>query len=369
MKLGCYGYDAVFGNLFPPIAAEAEKRGYEKPIVLPYGVRGIAAERKDEMRGCDVGLVGLSSYQTQEELELLDALKWVVIIADVPTSELRPKAQQWVQAQRDLPRSQRKLKGLLLALEASRDGAIRFGYPAEDIYHLGPPPHWGVSYRQMVEIDAQTVRAGLCKRHGDGEPQSLTAEDFLVYVPGTKITPVVNAMLRSVIQVGREILGDRFALGFVRHPGERPESPKEETPFAEAMEERQHLLEGLTRVDLYDVTNPQRYAVADRIVYSVGPNESIAGAFARNDRMVYYRDENTIAALAASGSEGGKWFVAELGASYVITPQTYREGLRFFFGPDGPASVRAKQEEHFPLPETWDTAPAIVDFLEEIAAR
>jgi len=367
MKLRCYGYDAVFANLFPPIVAEAEKRGHEKPIVPPHGVRGVAAEWKDEMRDCDVALVGLSSYQTQEEVAFLEALQRVIIIADVPTSELRPKAQKWVQAQRDLPMSQRKLKGLLLALEASRGAAIRFGYPPEDIYYLGPPPHWGASYRQMVDIDLPVVRLQLRKRRGEDEPERLADDDFLVYVPGTKITPVVNAMLRGTIETCREIFGDKFVLGFAPHPGEKPESPEEEVPFAAAVAERQQLLKGLALADVVKIRNPQRYALADLVVMSGGPNETISGAYARNDRMAYYRDENTIAALAASGVGGGKWFVAELGGAYAFGSESFREAIRFVTSPEGRVHIRAQQEKNFPLPETWDTAPAIVDFLEEVA--
>lgn len=366
MKIGCYGYDAVFKSLFPPIVVEADRRGH-KIIVFPHGVRGVAAMHKDEMKECDVGLIGLSSYQTQEELELLDALKKVVIIADVPSSELRPKAQTWVQAQRELPQSQRKLKALLLALEDSREAAIRFGYPPEDIYYLGPPPHWGVSYRQMTEINIVAVRAEIRKRRGEEESQPLAEGDCLVYVPGTKITVVVNAMLRGVVETCTEIFSERFVLGFVPHPGERAESPDEEVPFAAAMAERQQLLDGLFLADVAKFTNPQRYAIADLVVASGGPNETISAAYARNDRVAYYKDENTITALAASGAEGGKWFVPEFGGAYGFGPESFREAIGLVTSPEGRARTRAQQEKNFPLPETWDTAPLIVDFLETVA--
>ena len=110
MKFGYYGYDNVFRSMFPPIIAESEARHHSVTWLAPQE-RGVAAQRKDDMRNRDVVLLGLSSLQTQEELELIDVCRRVVVIADCPSSELRPKAQAWVREQAALPKSERKLKG------------------------------------------------------------------------------------------------------------------------------------------------------------------------------------------------------------------------------------------------------------------
>lgn len=370
MRVGYYGYDNAFRNLFPLIIKEAEDmRGNEKGIWLPPQVRGIAVDRKDEMRDCDVVLLGLSSFQTQEELELIEACRRVVIIADVPGSELRPKAREWVQAQQSLPKAERKLKGLLLALESSRSMAIDFGYPPEDIYFVGVPPHWGVGYRQMRGIDISSARSRVTIRHGhDGEVQQL-GDKFLLFIPGGKNPRMTNILLQHSIAAGRGLIGvDQMVIGFTPHPGERPEKPEEEEIFAEAFVERGKLLAGLSLADMKPFTNPERYAIAHLVVTTGGPTETISAAYARNTNVVYYRDDAVTAFLAESGVKDGKWFVPDYGGAHLVGPDGFLDGVRFAMSNEGKEYILRKQEENFPLPETWDTAPAIVDFLEKAAA-
>lgn len=357
MKVGYYGYDNAFRSLFPPIIKEVEEvRTHEKGVWLSPQIRGIAVERKEEMRDCDCLLLGLSSYQTQEEMELIDACQRVVIIADTPGSELRPKAREWVQMQTALPEHERKLKALLLALESSRQAAIDFGYPADSIHHVGVPPHWGVSYRQMKTIDVLAVRA----RIGDG---------FLVFVPGGKNPLLTNTLLRHSVAAGKDLIGNRFLLGFAPHPGEKPEKPEEEEVFAKAFLERQQVFEGLRLVDMKPFTNPERYAIADLVITTGGPTETIAAAYARNTNVVYYRDADVMSFLAESGAQDGKWFVPDYGGAHLAGPENFLESVRFAMSVDGKEYLRTKQEENFPLPETWDTAPAIVDLLEEVIRK
>jgi len=365
MKVGYYGYDNVFKSLLPPIIRETEDvRGYVKGVWLPPQIRGVAAERKLEIADCDAVLLGLSSFQTQEELVLVGAAKRVVVIADAPGSELRPKAQAWVREQAMLPKAQRKLRGVIIALESARQGAIDFGYPPEDIYYVGPPPHWGVSYRQMMEIDIGAVRSSLVVRRGQEELQPFVSEDVLVYVAGTKMPLVVNAMLRCAITAGRELFGHRFVLGFAPHPGERAEKQEDEEMFAQAFAERAKMREGLREADVSKISNPQRYAVADLVITTGGPTETLAAAYARNTNVVYYRDAAVVMFLVESGVQEGKWFVPDYGGAYLVGPETFLDGVRFAMSPEGKAYLLKQQEENFPLPETWDTAPAIVDVLE-----
>lgn len=362
MKVGYYGYDNVFRSLFPPIIKEAEEvRGHEKGVWLPPQVRGVAAERKREVFSCDVLLLGLSSFQTQEELELVDMAKKVVVIADVPGSELRPKAQMWVQEQAAFLRTQRTLRGLIIALKSSRQRAFGFGYRPEDIHYLGPPPHWGVSYRQMLSCGADLAytRSGITVRYWNQE-RRLVSGDYLVFVPGGKNPLLTNTLLRHSIVAGKELLGERFLLGFAPHPGERAEKPEDEEMFARAFAERDILLKGLRRADMSPFTNPERYAIADLVITTGGPTETVSASYARNTNIMYYRDEAVTKLLAESGVQDGKWFVPDYGGAHLVGPGNFLAGMRFAMSAEGKEYLRIKQEENFPLPETWDTATAIV---------
>lgn len=371
MKAGYYGYDNVFRNLFPPIIKEAEDmRGHEQGVWLPPQVRGVAADRKDEIRDCDVMLLGLSSFQTQEELELIEACRRVVIIADCPGSELRPKAREWVRAQAALPKERRNLKGLLLALASSRSAAIDFGYPAEGLHFVGVPPHWGVGYRQMQTINTAEARSRvMVRRRHESEIQPLTPKQFLIFLPGGKNPRMTNVLLQLSIAAGRELVGaDRLVIGFAPHPGEKPEKPEEEEMFAEAFAERETLLAELSLADMKSFTNPERYTIADLVVTTGGPTETITAAYARNPHVVYYRDDAIRAFLAESGVEGGNWFVPDYGGAHLAGPDNFLEVVRFAITEEGKRYLLQKQEGNFPPPDTWDTAPAIVDFLEKAAA-
>ncbi|MEK7098961.1 MAG: hypothetical protein AAB916_00395 [Patescibacteria group bacterium] len=226
----------------------------------------------------------------------------------------------------------------------------------EDVYFVGVPPHWGIAYRQMKEIDVPAVRSSL-------------PEGFLVFVPGGKNPLLTNTILRYSIAASKEIIGDDFLLGFSPHPGERPERPEDEALFAQAFAERKAMLEGIRMVGMQPFSNPERYAIADLVITTGGPNETITAAYARNPKVVYYRDDAVKAFLAESGVEGGNWFVPDYGGAHLVGPDDFAEGVRFAMSAEGKAHRLYQQEENFPLPDTWDTAPAIVDFLEKIASE
>ena len=95
-----------------------------------------------------------------------------------------------------------------------------------------------------------------------------------------------------------------------------------------------------------------------------GPTETLAAAYARNTNVVYYRDAAVVMFLVESGVQEGKWFVPDYGGAYLVGPETFLDGVRFAMSPEGKAYLLKQQEENFPLPATWDTAPAIVDVLE-----
>jgi hypothetical protein len=293
--------------------------------------------------------MGLSSYQTQEEIDLAEVLMGrnipVVVIEDVPGSCLRPKAKDFAPW----------APGLIIALGSVRDSAASFGYRHDRIWYVGPPPHWGASYSQMMNVDVRAERA------------RVPADGFLVFVPGGKNPLITNTLLHHTINAGRELWGELFLLGFVPHPGEKAEKPEEESVFARAFEERSVMLEGVRCADMSRFKNPQRYAIANLVITTGGPTETIAAAYARMTNVVYYRDAVVMEWLAQSGVQNGRWFVPDLGGCFLAGPDYFVETVHFARISVAKRDIRESQERNFPLPESWDTAPAIVKVLEDIA--
>lgn len=208
----------------------------------------------------------------------------------------------------------------------------------------------------------------MVSRVHENEARPLAPDAFLLFVPGGKNPRMTNIPLGRSIAAGRQLAGEnRLVVGFAPHPGERIEKPEDEPVFTESLAERQKLLAGLSLADMKPFTNPERYAIADLVIATGGPNETITAAYARNPNVVYYRDDAVRAFLAESGMEGGNWFVPDYGGCHLAGPDDFMDVVRFAMSPEGKKHILQKQEENFPLPATWDTAPAVVDFLEKAA--
>lgn len=358
--IGFYAYDVGPANVLKLVAQATEKRGH-KTIVFPPQVRGLALQRASEMYECRSVMVGLSAFQAQEECLLLTDLYLnyppdlvaAIVLEDVPGSSMRPKARRFAST----------FDSVLIALPGVQKEVEQFGY--RRVEYKGPPPHWGTSYNGMEE--GEMLRSQFVKIGKNGEA-ALQPNDVFVFVPGSKNPDAVNAMLREAVSAGLSAIGsDHFVVGFRKHPGEKAEKPEEEEFFRKAFAEREEILKGLTQVNTDGLTNPQLVGASDITVFTGGPTESIVRAY-RRGRMLYYTDDSNREAMRLQGNDG-KWFVAELGAAHQVEAGEMAEGMRMLLDADGARAIRAKQEEYFPLPDTFDTAPVIVDYIEELAGH
>ena len=357
-KMGFYSYTVGPAGMLKAVLSSAEKAGHQT-LQFEENKPGIVAARKDEMSDLGVALLGLDSDRVEEGLELIDYLFSrnipIVVMEDTPGSVLRPKAKEYTP----------KVAACLVAMQNGIDGAKSFGY--ERVEYFGPPPHWGVSYRDMM--DKPSRRPEFKKRVGS-EVVDLDTSDQIMYVPGTKVPEVVNVAIRGSVDAGKQTLGENFVFHFRRHPGEVPNKnkPGDEERFSKLFEERKPLLEGLTILEPGDSNNPQLIRAADITIFpGGGPTESIVAAYARIPTLFCWNDL-VAQGLRDIGIQSGKWFVAELGGSLKVTnSDELASGINSLLKGDGCERLKKMQEKNFPLPKTWDTAPRVVELLEGVA--
>lgn len=363
MKIGLYGFDVISEKVLKIIADAAVKKGHDT-VMFPSQEPGIAAKRKEEMRDCDVVAMKLASFQTEEELVLADYLLShtvpIVVVEDVPGSSLRPKAKEFAS----------HAAAVLVTHPAYIKKALAFGYC--HAYYIGPSPQWGAGYREMLE--ATEKRSSLLNTlhsvRGDVSESISEKDDVILYVPGSKHHGPDTEILRCVRDAGVKIFGDdRLVLGFAEHPGEKKQMEKDHVNSALVYAKRADILKGVRTLDRGTLSNAQMVALAHLTVFSGGPNESWIGAYARSCIAYFYNDD-VRALLRGQGEEGGSWPVAELGGAYIINgPEEMESAIKHLFTEAGRNELRVAQEKAFPLPETWNTAPKIVKFLEKVAGQ
>ncbi|OGF83305.1 hypothetical protein A3B18_01500 [Candidatus Giovannonibacteria bacterium RIFCSPLOWO2_01_FULL_46_13] len=356
MNIGFYAYTVGPAGMLKLIAKAAEAKGHNV-VLLKENTQGIVAAEKEKLADCDVVAMGWSSAGIEEELELAEYLTThgipIVIVEDVPGSCLRPKAQEFTRRMK-LP--------CVLAMPVGGEDALDFGFGS--VEYVGPPPHWGVSYNDMMV----NHRSEFKKRIGS-EIVELSPEDKIIYVPGTKDPRLVNTLLKNVLATGRAILGSNLVLGFRGHPGEKPDPKKkgDQEKYEQLWAERKQLLEGVSMLESGDANNAQLVRAADIPVFpGGGPTESIVAAYARMS-AIYYHDEEVAKGLRALGMLDGKWFVAERGGVYKASgPEDVGVGIRYLLTEEGRKIQREKQEDNFPLPVTWNTAPIFAGVIEAL---
>jgi hypothetical protein len=309
-------------------------------------------------------VIGLASHQTENELNLLQRLPNVpvVVVEDVPGASLRPKAEGFFK---------KRSATALVALSQWRKFALDFGY--DRVEYLGPPPHWGPSYRIMTE--GEDLRSQFRKRDR-GITAPLGSEDEVIFFGGIKDSSIVNRVLRLMREAG---IGDSDEpiLGFKDHPGEEPKRPGENASkkekdvfgtryekYIDAKEERDQILSGAAMFDSGKATLPQIIRGVDLTIFTGGSTDSIIAAYARLP-IAYFTDEEVVADYNLQVGRPGSWFVAELGGAYVFRPDNFVGGIQVLRTHEGRAALREMQKQNFPLPGDWDTASRIVRFLEE----
>lgn len=361
MKIGFYAYDVGPAQALEEIADFAKRSGHET-VVLPPQIRDVSAEQAENMYGCDVALIGLSSFQTQEELilALLLARKKipVVIIEDTPGAACREKAKS---QEFDLPKI---TAAVIVAHDSSIKTAEDFGY--KNVHYLGPPPHWGVSFKKLMAAKASGIRRKLKKQHG-AKLLKIAPADKIIFVPGTKDPALDTVVLTVVTEEAKKIIPPgNFVLGFKKHPGEKPESPEEKPLFTRSHETRSNILKDEWTVDIKNYSLSELLPAADILISYTAATESIVAAYARLN-VAYFYNEKVRYYLRRLGIKSGEWFVAELGGAYKIEDTEHIAGaIKALISPAGQKALRKEQEKHFPLPKTWNTAPKYLEFLKNI---
>ncbi|GEM_PF-2393578 len=371
MRVGVYAFD--FGPA-ENLAALAKTSGGQI-VIAPPQKPGAALAMLSEFNTCKAVIVGLSSFQTGQELGFVERLNPeipVFVYEDMPGTDSRPMVRERNMFDR--------FDSVLLAMPDAywKTETLKLGY--RHAVHLGPPVHWGAIYRAMVSPHVETVRAVL---HGGNNAP-------VFFFAGIKNWDVVNDILTMVKDAAR---GSSGRLAFRPHPGESPKEPdgpvsdtlqarenyaknfleykKQKPLYDAAMVRRREILQGVALVDVDGMINrgeatfPEVVAASDIPIFTGGATDSLIAAYARVS-AIYYAYPEAVENLRRQCLIGdGQWFVAELGGAYKATnPEEFRQAVGMIFS--RPDTLRKAQEEFFPLPPTWDTAPAVLDF---VAAR
>ncbi|MEK7629501.1 MAG: hypothetical protein AAB394_03150 [Patescibacteria group bacterium] len=364
MKIGFFCFDNAGGDAMALLAKEAETRGHEVTL-FPKQVRGLAKERGQELIDLDAMVTGLSSFETEQELEFADfCLKFQTpwfVFEDVPGACLRPKAKDyWAY----------RAKLVFLAHPSGSEAAKEFGY--DGTVYLGPPPQWRLEYESLMQAKAENWprRKKLVEISGVSTEIGLSKNDRSVGLILGK-EPEEN---NRIIKVVKEALAGMDARGIVlvvgKHPGERPDpnKPGDEERFTQLFVERSKILEDIWVANTNDtkIWKGARIAgSADVMIYASGTNISIAGAYARVPG-IYLNDEGVRARVKIQ-TGGETWFVAELGGAVKASSRDQlADAIQFLLTSAGQDRCCRQQEKAFPLPDDWHTERKIIEFLEKV---
>ena len=380
MKLGFFAYDNAAGDAMAILAKSAEELGHQV-VLFPKQVLGYAVEHAAEMRDCDVVVTGLSSFQTQEELDLVEMLdkgsiKWVMF-EDVPGTCMRPLVKTRDMVWRaDL---------VLLASPAVAEAAKEFGYRCPLVY-VGPPPQWRKEYETLMaaiasnkrmEMETRSWRGQIVKGPlGDGGRMSdymLVGGRTVIGLIGGKDPAENNRVIKIVASVVDDMSDAVIAFG--EHPGEKAERKEgmsdyefeaEKARFGRLFAEREEMLRGVWVADTSNWKGAELAAAADVMVYASGTNISIVGAFARRP-AVYLDDESVRARIAKQSGGDGSWFVAEFGGAYKAkSVNDLLSCIMAALSKPGRDELCRWQEAAFPLPDDWHTEDKIIRALEDL---
>ena len=211
MKIGFFCFDNAGGDAMALLAKEAETRGHE--VTYSKQVRGLAKERGQELIDLDAMVTGLSSFETEQELEFADfCLKFQTpwfVFEDVPAlvSDPRPRIIGLIG-----PRL------VFLAHPSGSEAAKEFGY--DGTVYLGPPPQWRLEYESLMQAKAENWprRKKLVEISGVSTEIGLSKNDRSVGLILGK-EPEEN---NRIIKVVKEALAGMDARGIVLVVGKHP---------------------------------------------------------------------------------------------------------------------------------------------------
>ena len=162
----------------------------------------------------------------------------------------------------------------------------------------------------------------------------------------------------SGLAVIETLFGERFVLAFKVHPGEEV--------CELLLRKRADILKNATLLDVDGYTSPELATFSDLAYFTGGSTDTIVSAFARRKNVIYYTDEMVRNDNLKMGIVG-KWWVTRLhGVHEIDGPEEFTARTLYALNASGKAYLAANQEKSFPLPETWDTAPLVIEYLERV---
>lgn len=259
------------------------------------------------------------------------ASKRIVIVSDT--------WQKWRQV---APELRAKVDALTVCFPEEVEEARAGGYVCPIIAII--PPHWGAMYHDIVNArivgpdDELPLVGGSTRRRGDMK---------LVYFGGAKNPPLMNEVLRATAAA----MPANGVLCFRPHPAEGADEATlaERASFLASVPMLDHKAAGLDSPNVM-------VANADVSVFVGGPTDSIGGAYARRP-MLYFDDPDVVAHNLSQNLPDGRWFVPERHGAAYASANNMHERIDWLLA--HPEALRGEQERNFPLPATWDTAPAL----------
>lgn len=363
------GYDTVARIMFPYHVQGMREEGHEV-IMLPTQERDVFMRLEDEKAAqCNVAILCPSAFETAEEHKLMDYLRSVnsqiqfIVRSDVPTAEFRIDVQhaQFISAVIVAVRNREYLE------------RVRAYYPSARIYYSGPPPHWGPSYREILE--GYWRRPELVKLVGKHSlPKEISIRDVIVVVASGKVYRDNNELYEEVVQAGMEVYGEeRFVLGPREHPGEVAQ-PGEKEIFESLIDKRRKgtfLKVPRLKTNMPGFTHAHYIGTGHVAIFNGAGNENFTIAFARGNGI--YRDSvANQQALIAQNIPNGEWYPVVHKGLHLIDAESngfdrLREALYLSMQPRFIEERRALMEKNFPLPRTWNTALQDVRIIEAVA--
>ncbi len=349
LSLGFYAFDHAAGDALRIVAEEAKSRGHH--TVNPQKQMPVSDEGMAALIMCDAVVLGLSSFQTEMEINLLKALPKatrVFILEDVPEAARRPKFREYVN----------RVVLVFSAHDLYRSSIHDFGYDGS--VYLGPPPQWRAEYEGVMAAKTGNARSEIGSFNYGGDSYVL---DSSVKIVGTILgkDPIENN--RILVILAEAIRGNNILLAISQHPGEKATKPEDEEKFQKAFAERKEILKGVWLFD--SGWKGSKLAGAVDVLFSgSASNITIASAYARVPQ-VWLNDKGVRERMRAqTGKE--TWFVPALGGALVSFGGDLKKVINTALSEGGRTYLLNKQEQNFPLPDDWHTEKKIVDFLEKI---
>lgn len=331
MKIGLFAHDVGPHNMLKLVAEAAKAAGHDV-LLVPAQAPGAAIGASEDLFKCDILACGISSFHPEEETIPLASLKSfrsnlpVVVLEDVPGA-----------SKRDVHGIQHLITSVAVAMPQYVEEALCWGYRRAEF--VGVPPHWGRAYQEMIA----PVPLNLGGRK-------------IIFFGGIKDPWICNKILASLVSFQK--WRSDIEIAFRPHPAEE----KNEV----ATRERAFIVPRGFFFDVSRFSPAELINVAEFSVFTGGATDSIVATFARKPG-IFWNTAEVRERNMKQGISDGEWFVPRLkGLLDARDEDTFEFLCDVIVGQEGKILLRSEQEKNFPLPETWDTAPLLVQYLERV---